>query len=123
MHDAGMKFAVLAILIGLTACTAGQDRERYLTSLVGQPEAELVRSMGVPNRSYETGGRKFVAYDRRSTVFFGASPFGGYGYGYGFFGPGVYTGFPAEAVERRCETTFEIGAGRVLSWIDRGNAC
>ncbi len=116
-----MKYATLALMLALAACADGQDRERYLTSLVGQPEAELVRQMGVPNRSVETGGRKFVAYDRRTTVYFGASPF--FGFGYGYFGPGAYTGFPAEAVERRCETTFEIGAGRVLSWIDRGNAC
>ena len=116
-----MKHALLVLTLALTACTDHQDRERSLTALVGQPEAELVRQMGVPNRSYETAGRKFVAYTQRQTVYFGASPF--FGYGYGYFGPGAYTGFPAEVVERRCETTFEIGTGRVLSWTDRGNSC
>lgn len=116
-----MKNALLALTLTLTACTYGQDRGRYLTSLVGQPEAELIRQMGVPNRTYETAGHRFVAYTQRQTVYFDASP--SFGFGYGYFGASAYTGFPAEVVERQCETTFEIGAGRVLSWTNRGNTC
>lgn len=120
-----MKYALTIVALCLAACTADADRLRLLASLVGQPETELVRQMGVPSRTYEVGAQKFMAYDdRHQTAFFTGGPFlgYGYGYGYGYIGAGAF-GFPAEVIERRCETTFEISAGRVLSWVNRGNAC
>ena len=117
---------LLPILLAACAVNNGEERRAYLTSLVGAPEAELVRQLGVPTRSYETTGRKFVAYDeRRVDVIPGGPFFGGFGYGYGYGGLGSGFGyaFPPQVVERGCETTFEIDGGRVQSWARRGNAC
>lgn len=121
---------VLPIVLAACSINNGAERRAYLTSLVGAPETELVRELGVPTRSYETAGRKFVAYDERRVDVVQGGPFlggfGGFGYGYGYsgFGPGFggYA-FPPQVVERGCETTFEIGDGRVQSWALRGNAC
>ena len=127
---------VFALLfpLALAACAVnnGEERRAYLTSLVGAPETELVRQLGVPTRSYETTGRKFVAYDERRVDVVPAGPFfGGFGYGHGYggyggfggFGSGFGYAFPPQVVERGCETTFEIDGGRVQSWALRGNAC
>ncbi len=117
-----MRHLVLVLCLAAASCTAGPDRRVVLASLVGQPETEVVRQLGVPNRSYETGGRKFIAYDERRTDLIPPSPFiGGFGYfGYGY---GTFGGFPAQLIERGCETTFEVSSGRVVSWALRGNAC
>ncbi len=117
-----MRHLTLAICLSIAACASGPDRRQVLASLVGQPETEVVRQLGVPNRSYETGGRKFIAYNERRTDLIPAGPFfggfGGFGYGYGGFG-----GFPPQLIERGCETTFEVSGGRVVSWALQGNAC
>lgn len=122
-----MRSSPLLLVLALAACgNYGAERRAYLSSLIGAPEPELVRQLGVPSRSYETEGRKFVAYDERRVDLIPAGPFfGGFGYGYGGFGGGYggFGGFPPQIVERGCETTFEIGAGRVQSWALRGNAC
>ena len=127
-----MRRALAVLLpVALAACAVntGEDRRAYLSSLVGAPETELVRQLGVPTRSYETTGRKFVAYDERRVDVYPGAPFfggfGGFGYGYGRFGSGFGASyaFPPQVVERGCETTFEIDGGRVQSWALRGNAC
>lgn len=103
----------------LAGCGPAFNRPAFLATLVGQPEAEVVRRLGVPSRTYETNGRKFLAYsERRSEVLSLGVGFGGYGY----FGPN-FGYYPSQVIERGCETTFEIGDGRVLTWSLRGNAC
>lgn len=116
--------ALLAILIAvpmLAACTLGPDRRAVLNALVGQPETEAIRQLGVPDRSFESGGHRFLAFVDRSFESFGGAGFGGgYGPRYGAFTgidafPGVY--------ERMCETTLEVTDGRVTTYSLRGNAC
>ena len=116
------------LLVALAGCgDGGAARLAFLASLVGQYETDLVRQLGVPTRSYETDGRKFLAYDQRRLDIIPAGPFfGGFGYGrFGYWGPGLglYGAFPPSVVERGCETTFELAGGRVASWSLRGNAC
>ena len=125
-----MTRALLLPLLALAACTTGPDRPALLNSLVGQSETEVVRVLGVPSRTYETAGHKFLAYtEQRATVVDGGPAFfGGYGgFGYGAFGPGFGWGygsaFPAQVIPRICETTFDVAGGRVLGWSLRGNAC
>lgn len=127
-----MKRALLLSTLLMAACTTGPDRAAVLNGLVGQPETEVVRVLGVPSRTYETAGHKFLAYtEQRSSYVDGG--FGGF-YGGGFFGGGFYGagfgpgfgygyGFPAEIIPRLCETTFDVAGGRVQSWALRGNAC
>lgn len=97
-----------------------------LNALVGQPETTVVRQLGVPTRTFETAGRRFLAYEeQRSSTIYNDGPFfaGGFGGFYnGGFG-GVYGGLPTQVVRRVCETTFEIANDRVVTWTLRGNAC
>ncbi len=120
------SFVPLLCAALLAGCAPAFNRPAFLATLVGQPEAEVVRRLGVPSRTYEAGGRKFLAYaERRSEVITGGPFFGGFGGGFGYYGPGfgLYSAFPSEVIERGCETTFEISDGRVLTWSLRGNAC
>ena len=116
------RLPALLLCLAAAACATGPDRRLLLAALVGQPETEVVRQLGVPNRVYETGGRKFISYDERRTDLIPASPFVG-GFGYFGYGYGGYGGFPPQLVERGCETTLEVAGGRVVSWSLRGNAC
>lgn len=121
-----MKRVLPLLLAALTGCAPAFDRPAFLATLVGQPEAEVVRRLGVPSRTYEADGRKFLAYSERRSELIGGGPFfGGFGFGSGFGGSGFgySAAFPAEIIERDCETTIEVGGGRVVAWSLRGNAC
>lgn len=114
---------IVLLALALAACVNyGAQRRAFLTSLIGQPEAAAVQALGVPTRTYETGGVKFLAYDeRRLDVIPGGPFFGGYGvWGAGF---GGFYDFPTEVIERGCETTLEVANGRVRSWTLRGSLC
>ena len=119
---------LLGMLLLAGCGDGGAARRAYLDSLVGRPEQEVVRQRGVPSRTYETGGQKFLAYDdRRLDIVpdpFFVGGFGGYGrLGGPFFGYYGGYGYPPLVVERGCETTFEVSGGRVQSWSLRGNSC
>ncbi len=117
------RISPLLLAAALAGCAPAFDRPAFLATLVGQPETELVRRLGVPSRTYETGGHKFLAYsERRSEVIGGGPFFGGFGFGSGL-GLGYGAAFPSEVIEQTCETTFEVGNGRVLAWSLRGDAC
>jgi len=117
------RFVVLSLIVALAGCGPSlQEREAAMNRFIGQPEAVLVQQMGVPSRTYEAGGVKFLAYDERrldyAPGFYGGGPWGYPGwYGYG------YATFPPTTVERICETTFEV-VGSVVQRVSlRGNAC
>jgi hypothetical protein len=118
-----MRRLVVLVAAGLIAGCVNQIavRQAELTKWIGRPEVDLVQAMGVPTRTYETGGLKFLAYEERrveivpgSPYFVGPDPFwyGGYG-----------GGFPPTAVTLVCATTFTIGDGVVRTFTLRGNAC
>jgi hypothetical protein len=107
-----MRNLTLALCLVLAACASGPDRRQVLASLVGQPDTEVVRQFGVPTRTYETGGRKFIAYDERRTDLLPGGPFFG-GFGYFGYGRGGFGGFPPQLVERgwypgRCGGTLAV---------------
>lgn len=123
-----MKYAPFIILALLGGCVdVGAERRAQANALVGQTEADLVRTLGVPARTIETDGRRFLAYeDRRLDILPGfGGGFGGFGYGgfnrFGGFGLGA--GVPGEIVESGCATTYELSGGRVQAWTLRGNDC
>ena len=112
-----MALPLLAACVSLADLRA--EREAQLGSFIGQAEADLVRAFGVPSRQFESDGRRFLAYIERRVDFVpGYMPFSPYRYGFGY-GPGL----PPQAIERSCETTFEIVAGKVFGYSFRGNAC
>ncbi len=115
-----MRCALPLVLIGLLSGCADQlaARQALLARLVGQPEAELVQQMGVPTRSYDVGGTKYLAYDERRVDLIPSFP------SYSPFFTGWYGGgFPPQVVDLRCETTFEVTGGTEQSFTLRGNAC
>lgn len=59
-----MRRAVLFLLTGLLAGCGNQlaARQAALSRLVGQPVTVLVQQYGVPDRTYETDGVKYLAY-------------------------------------------------------------
>jgi len=115
-----MRRAILLVLAGLVAGCVDQlaAREAYLSRFVGQPESTLVQQMGVPTRSFETGGVRYLAYNEHRINLIPTFP------SYSPFFTGWYGGgFPTQVVELRCETTFEVADGTVKTFTLRGNAC
>jgi len=116
----------LACLVLLAGCApTRQERLAELNKLVGKTEAEVVSALGVPTRTYEANGIRFVAYDERrlglapATVYGG--PWGGPWGAYGWYGGG-FVSYPV-TVERTCETTFELAGGVVRAVALHGPGC
>jgi hypothetical protein len=119
-----MRRVALILLAGLLAgCTNMLAvRQAQLNPLIGRTEGELVQQVGVPNRVYETGGIKYLAYVEGGIEVIPALP--AYPYGSPYWG-GWYGGsnFPPQVVNTVCETTFAVVKGIVASYTLRGNAC
>lgn len=120
-----MRRALIALPVLLLAGCASDApalRATALNATIGMDEATLVRVVGVPTRAIETGGHRFLAYnDRRNGV---VATYGLYGDAFAGFGPfGFYDDGFLVPVERTCETTYELDAGRVTGWTLRGRAC
>jgi hypothetical protein len=115
-----MRRAFLLALTGLATGCVNQfaARQAYVNGFVGQPEVALVQQMGVPTRSYETSGVKYLAYDERRVDLVPSFP------SYSPFYMGWYgAGFPPQVIDLQCETTFTVSDGTVTSATLRGNAC
>lgn len=118
-----MRSRVLLLLpLVLGACTVGPTLSQRLSTFIGRSEGELVAELGVPVRSYETEGRLFLQFERRSTIAV-AQPdpffYGGYG------GPWRYRPWlnsPAYA-EIQCDITFALRSQRVESFTLNGQGC
>ena len=135
-----LSLVVLAApLLALAACqTPTPAQRRLLNSLIGRPPVEVVRTFGVPTRTYSTDGHNFLAYIEDESSYFPGSGFGygGFGYGgyggfggfggfggYDGFGFGGFGGFPASYYSASCQTLFEVVDDKVASWSLRGNGC
>lgn len=135
------KLTLVAALLALAGCAVPSAAERArLDALIGKSELDLIRTRGVPTRTFTTDGHVFLAYSSSYTDYspgfggyspFGDGPFGGFGYGgfgyggfgYGGFGYGGFGGIPPSIDTYSCSTTFEIEQGRVASWTLRGDGC
>ncbi|MGA3403991.1 MAG: hypothetical protein ABSC95_32690 [Acetobacteraceae bacterium] len=111
---------VLALLLGGCVNQLAQ-RQAFLNQFVGHPDSELVQQLGVPTRTYETDGVKYLAYDESRVQIVPALPPYGPGpwWAYGGYGGG----FPPQVVNLTCDTTFAVAGGVVKSYTLRGNAC
>jgi hypothetical protein len=110
---------VLALLLGGCVNLLAQ-REAFLQQFVGKPDSVLVQQLGVPTRSYETGGVKYLAYTESRVDLVPSTPALGFGPPFwGWYGGG----FPPQVVNLVCETTFAVTDGTVRSFTLRGNAC
>jgi hypothetical protein len=116
--ERGLRFTLLAALLALPLGGCVDElakRQAFLATLIGKSEPDLVRAMGVPSASFETGGHRFLAYQEVWTDYYPATP-GPWGWYWG-------GGFPAEAFQRSCTTTIELNDGRVSGYTLRGNSC
>lgn len=108
----------------LAACATTERYERSLNALVGLREAELVQQLGRPNRTYESGGFRYLVYTTSDTA-----TVAGMANGYQTTGVGVHErrvsvgGSPDLAIEAACTTTFELDQGKVVAWAHKGNYC
>lgn len=110
---------VLLLPLVLGACAVGPTLSQRLSTFIGRSEGELVSSMGVPVRSYETEGRRFLQFERRSTVAVSQpDPF--YGYGYWRYRPWMN---PPAYAELQCDITFALRNQRVESFTLNGEGC
>jgi hypothetical protein len=114
--------AALLTALLLAGCVDGlAERQAFLSGLIGRTETEVVRIMGVPTRSFEVGGQRFLAYDERRLEVLPSAPVMA---PWGWRGPWPYgSPFPSEVVTLSCETVLEISAGRVSAFQLHGNAC
>lgn len=110
----------LLVVLLLAACAQGPGLQERLSTWVGRSEGDLVAEFGVPVRTYEADGRRFLQYESRRTV---ARPgFDGpimtpWGPRYGYFPP------PPSYVTYGCDLTFAIREARVESFSFRGQGC
>lgn len=112
--------AILLLLTGLLGGCVNYlaVRQAQLSQLVGQPESVLIQQLGVPDRTYETGGIKYLAYDEQRIDIVPGFPSYNPVYS-GWYGGG----FPPQVINLVCETTFQIADGTVKAFTLRGNAC
>jgi hypothetical protein len=114
--------ASLLTVLALVACTDRlAERQAFLSGLIGQSEADVVRIMGVPTRTLDVGGQRFLAYDQQRVEVLPTTPTlppwgwrGPWGYG---------SPFPPDVVTLRCEMVLEVADGRMRAFQLHGNAC
>ena len=112
-----LLIAALAAL-AFTACATRADFDAGHSAMNGRSEDVLVATPGVPVRTYEAEGRRFLQYERRRLVTYPGSP----GF-YGRYGRYIGGGFAPSVESRACDVTFEVRAGRVVGFNARGNDC
>jgi hypothetical protein len=119
MRRSVLGCSLAALAATAAGCATGPTLEQRLQPFVGRGEADLVAALGVPERTYEVEGRKFLTFeDRRSYLVAGYPSFPAYGYSR--FGP--YFAPPGYIV-RTCEITFAVRGGRAESFTFRGDGC
>jgi hypothetical protein len=105
------------LLLLVAACEQGPTLEQRLSTFIGRSEGDIVASLGVPTRTFETEGRRFLQFESRRTVLVPQpSPY------FGPFGPRGW-GPVDTPVAVGCDVTFEMRDGRALSFSYRGNGC
>ena len=108
----------LPVLLLVAACASGPTLDERLRPLVGQEEAALVRALGIPAATHETGGERFLQYEDRSTAIYPGDPYSGRPYRR--FAPGAP---PPLVLLRSCTVTFALRGGTVTGFTYRGNDC
>lgn len=117
-----MRRAALLIALLPVACAQGPTLDQRLSTFVNRTEGDVVAELGVPTRTHEADGRRFLQYERRRTVAF-TEP-GLYRPWYGPWGPRMgYVPAPPSYAVLGCDITFALRHGRVESFTFRGEGC
>jgi hypothetical protein len=117
-------FSIVALAIVLSGCATTDGYKQVVNSWVGSPEINLIRSWGPPQQSYQSGDSKFLVYHSARNVYLPGTP---PTYSTTVIGNTAYTnsygGTPAQNLNYRCQTTFEVRNGVIASWSFKGNDC
>jgi hypothetical protein len=113
-----LNMAAVMLSLALVACAVGPTLDQRLSAYIGRSEGDLVAGLGVPLRSYETEGRRFLQFEQRSTIAVSQpDPF--------FWGPrySMWNVPPASFAEVSCQITFALREQRVESFTLNGQGC
>lgn len=124
MDNAMKKLIIIFCGIFLVGCATTANYEKILSSWVGATELDLIRTWGAPDNQFESGGIKFLTYQKSGNVYVpGTSPT----FSTTMIGNTAYTsaygGSPAYNIQLNCKTTFEVKNERIISWRWEGNGC
>ncbi|MGD9617651.1 MAG: hypothetical protein AB7H90_20040 [Alphaproteobacteria bacterium] len=106
---------VAAIVLCLAGCVVPTQAafEANMSAFLGRPEVDVIAALGVPTRSAEAGGLRFIEYEHRRIV--------------GWTGRNWHWGSPylgGDYIEtRECRLTFTLRDSRVVHFDSRGNDC
>ena len=106
------------IIVAVTLCLVGcvlptrAAFDAQMSVFIGQPEVDVIMALGVPTRSAEAGGLRFIEYDRRRVVSWPGSNW--------YWGSPYFVDY-VETLE--CRLTFTLRDGRVVHFDSRGNDC
>ncbi|UFN50912.1 hypothetical protein LPC08_10005 [Roseomonas sp. OT10] len=108
----------------LAACAQGPTLDQRLSTFVGRSELDLVNALGVPARTHQVDGVRFLAFESQRTMalpgggaWAGPGPWGPYGGGWGW-------GWNSTSYAVvNCDVTFALRADRVESFSYRGEGC
>ena len=114
----GLALASALAIGGCTTLALAPSQD--LDALVGASELAVVQRFGVPTQTYTVGDHKFLSYQRsRLDLEPGVGPWPFWG-GTGYWGWGATEPYVSQF---DCDTTFELGDGKVVGFVLRGNAC
>jgi len=125
------RHLLLLPLLAATACATGPGLESRMASYTGASAQTLVQDLGVPDKQITVNGTQYLAYVRqREDIEPGINAIGGFGPLYGgpfwqpYYGDQVFNVAGSSSVVLwRCETTFALQHGKVVSFTLRGNDC
>jgi hypothetical protein len=116
-----MRIAPALLLLPLlAACAVGPTLQQRLSTFIGLGEGDLVAELGVPVRSYETDGRRFLQFERERTVAISQPEPMFYPYPYRYR---PWIAPPPAYAQVRCDITFALRDRRVESFTLNGQAC
>jgi hypothetical protein len=119
-------FTVSILALALVGCAQGPSLQSQMSAYVGSSEANLVLSLGVPDKQVTVNGVKYLAYVRQQAQVESYSGSWG-GPWRGYWGPyyaAYYNpGFPNNIYVWSCEVTFQVQNDKVYNVTLKGNYC
>ena len=58
----------VVLSIGLSSCATEAKYQEYLKSYMGKTETQVVQAWGVPDKTYETGSKKYLGWRKNGYV-------------------------------------------------------
>jgi hypothetical protein len=113
-----MKKILLILFMLVTGCATEQKYIDYCNAFRGAREKSVIQFWGIPNKTYEADGYKYLTYFNHDAVYTHAS--------YNTIYSGNYantTGYSSRPVDLDCETTFILKNGKVKDYTYKGNDC